>query len=82
MFANTAAPNPLIAPTRAAAGIADLLLRAAQLHPKSGAYLASSVSGKAEYLSYPTLLEKARRILGGLQRRSLPGRSKPAMRLQ
>jgi acyl-CoA synthetase (AMP-forming)/AMP-acid ligase II/thioesterase domain-containing protein/acyl carrier protein len=82
MSATSAAPHSPVAAARAETGIANLLLRAAQHHPDSGAYLVSGVSGEAEYLSYSALLEEARRILGGLQTRGLRKHSKVALVLE
>ena len=63
-------PNPALSPSANSiyTGIGDFLLRAAERHPKSGLYFLSSDDPKeAIFQSYPTLLDEARRILGGLQ---------------
>jgi acyl-CoA synthetase (AMP-forming)/AMP-acid ligase II/thioesterase domain-containing protein len=56
--------------------IAELLLRAAQWHPRSGVRL---VSGEAALLTYPALLDQARHILGGLQSYGLHANAKVAL---
>src|SRR5947199_256991 len=61
------------------ASIADLLLNAAQRHPRSGIRL---VSGDASYLSYPALLDQAYQILGGLQAYGLRPGAKIALLLE
>ena len=59
--------------------IADLLLNAAQRHPRSGIRL---VSGEAAFLTYPALLEQACHILGGLQAYGLRAGAKIALLLE
>ncbi|WP_394850836.1 non-ribosomal peptide synthetase [Pendulispora brunnea] len=50
------------------ANLAELLLRVTRRYPRTGICLISTErDGKAELLSYPALLDEARRILGGLQ---------------
>jgi len=62
-------------------GLADLLLRAATKHPRSGVYVGSGEQLEAEFLTYPELLEEARRILGGLQGFELRPQSKVVLLL-
>jgi acyl-CoA synthetase (AMP-forming)/AMP-acid ligase II/thioesterase domain-containing protein/acyl carrier protein len=48
--------------------VADLLLRAAHQHPRSGVHLVSGDrDDEGVFIAYPALLDEARRILGGLR---------------
>lgn len=69
------------APEQAPHSLKDVLLRAAMQHPSSGMYAVSGEQHDAEFLSYPVLLEEARRILGGLQAWSLRPEAKIALLL-
>ena len=62
------------APLAASVCVADILLHAARLHPTSGVHLESTgPEGPFDLVTYPMLLNQARRILGGLQ--ALPVRA-------
>ena len=51
--------------------VADLLLRAVRLCPKSGFFFAEEEDkGESTFLSYPELLSEARKIVGGLRART------------
>ncbi|KVE41070.1 non-ribosomal peptide synthetase [Burkholderia sp. BDU5] len=63
--------------------VADLLLRAARLHPHTGVRFVSAESAeKGVFLTYPELLDQARRILGGLRARGYRPGMKVALLLE
>ncbi|AIO68852.1 non-ribosomal peptide synthetase [Burkholderia oklahomensis] len=63
--------------------VADLLLRAARLHPHTGVRFVSAESAeKGVFLTYPELLDQARRILGGLRARGYRSGMKVALLLE
>ncbi len=61
-------------------GIGEFLLQAAQRHSQSGVCLLSpATDGEGKRLTYPELLDEARRILGGLQRHHARAGAKVAL---
>ncbi|CAJ4380583.1 non-ribosomal peptide synthetase [Burkholderia pseudomallei] len=63
--------------------IVDLLLRAARLHPHTGVrFIAAESEHKGAFVTYPELLDEARRILGGLRARGYRSGMKVALLLE
>src|SRR5688572_26224219 len=77
--------SPTVAPgipsKESPTNLADLLLRAVQLHADSRVYVASRDGLDTEFMTYSVILEEARRILGGLQACGLSPQSKVALLL-
>src|SRR5689334_20119227 len=69
----TVAEQPFATPSRAhraqSMSAADLLWRAAYLHPDSGLSFLSSADDEGEFVTYPALLDEAHRIASALRRR-------------
>lgn len=67
----------------AASSVADILLRAAERHPSGGLHVISGEGEEAsKFITYPALLEDARRILGGLRAYNSASGSKVAILLE
>lgn len=63
--------------------IVDLLLRAARLHPHTGVrFIAAQAEEKGAFVTYPELLDEARRILGGMRARGYRSGMKVALLLE
>jgi len=64
-------------------GISRLLVQAAQRHPSSGLrLLPAALDGESELMTYPVLLDQARRIAGGIRALGLRPGAKVALLLE